>query len=121
MKSQKNLEETKSEYMLEIIIIYFIGKYFYRLAETYGQNKWLFAVLGVITYFVGAAIGGVILFLLDMQFELGIDWESKFLLTFLLLPFAVATCYLLHYLLKRSWEKSVVIVEDEIQDIGKPS
>lgn len=107
--------------MLEIVIIYFIGKYFYKLAEAYQQNKWLFAVLGVITYFVGAAIGGVLLFFLDLQFGFGIDWESKLLLTFILLPFAIATCYLLHYFLKRSWKKSVVVVKDEIMDIGKPS
>ncbi|MEZ4802466.1 MAG: hypothetical protein R2797_06805 [Gelidibacter sp.] len=106
--------------MLEIAIIYFIGRYFYRLAEDYKQNKWLFVILGVVTYFVGAIIGGIVLFLLDLQFEMGIDWESKFLLTLILLPFAVATCYLLHYLLKRNWEKSSVVVKDEIRDIGKP-
>ena len=105
--------------MLEIVIIYVIGRYFFRLAQDYKQNKWLFAILGVLTYFVGAALGGVILFFLDIQFEIGIDWESKLLLTVILLPFAVATCYLLHYLLKRSWEKTVVLNEDEIQDIGK--
>lgn len=105
--------------MLEIVIIYLIGKYFYKLAEAHKQNKWLFAVLGVITYFVGAAIGGVILFLLDMNFDFGIDWESKFLLTLMLMPFAILTCYVLHYLLKRSWMKTVAVEEDEIQNIGK--
>lgn len=105
--------------MIEIVIIYFIGKYFYKLAEEFNKNKWLFAILGIITYFVGAAIGGVILFFLDMQLDIGINWESKLMLTFILLPFATATCYLLHYLLKLNWEKSVVIVTDEIQDIGR--
>ncbi|MCB0444100.1 MAG: hypothetical protein KDC68_00290 [Gelidibacter sp.] len=105
--------------MLEIVIIFYTGKYFYKLAENYNKSKWGYAILGVITYFVAAAIGGVILMLLDTQFELNINWESKLLLTVLILPFCVAICYLLYFLLKKNWEKSVVIVKDEIQDIGK--
>ncbi len=105
--------------MLEIVIIFFTGKYFYKLAEEYNQNKWLYAIIGVVTYFIAAIIGGFILGLLEVYFQIGIDWENTFLLTIILMPFAVGVCYLLHYLLKRSWEKNVVVVKDEIQDIGK--
>ncbi|MEZ4792996.1 MAG: hypothetical protein R2783_05920 [Gelidibacter sp.] len=106
--------------MLEIVIVFLIGKYFYKLAEEFDQSKWLYAVIGVLTYFAGAFIAGVILFFVDLQFDMGVNWENTLLLTLLVLPFAVATCYLLHYLLKRSWSKSTVVTKDEIQDIGKP-
>ncbi|HPF95805.1 MAG: hypothetical protein R2802_01535 [Flavobacteriaceae bacterium] len=105
--------------MLELIIIYFIGKYFYELAKDFNQNKWLFVVIGVLTYFVGAVIGVVILMALDASFGFGIDWESRLLLTFLLMPFAIASCYLLYTLLKKRWQKTIVISKDEIDEIGK--
>jgi branched-subunit amino acid ABC-type transport system permease component len=106
--------------MLEILIIFFTGKYFYRLAEDYNQNKWLYAIIGVVTYFIGAVIGGAILGLIEVVFQIGIDWTNSFLLTLILMPFAVGVCYVLHYLLKRNWDKKGIIVKDEIQDIGKP-
>jgi hypothetical protein len=38
--------------MLGILLFYFIGKSFYKLAEIYDKSKWTFAVLGVATFFV---------------------------------------------------------------------
>lgn len=87
--------------------------------EEFNKNKWLFAILGVVIYYVGTFIGGIILGLLDEFAGLNFDWDNNFLLGFIALPFGIGAAYLFHYLLKTNWEKSVVIVEDEIQDIGK--
>ena len=38
--------------MLGLLLIYFVGRAFYRLAETHKRSKWLFAILGVVTYYV---------------------------------------------------------------------
>jgi len=107
--------------MLGIILIYFIGKQFYTLADDYNQNKWLFAILGVVSYYVGTALGGVILGLSEVFFGLSIDWENNLLLTLLALPFGILSVYLLYSVLKKKWQKSFVEVRDEIQDIGKSS
>lgn len=106
--------------MLGIVFLYFIGKYFYKLAEEFNKNKWLFAVLGIVVYYAGTMIGGVILAILDELVGIGFDWDNNLLLGLVALPFGIATAYLFYYLLKKQWEKTVVIVTDEIQDIGRP-
>jgi hypothetical protein len=107
--------------MLGILLIYFLGKYFFDLADKYDKNKWLYAILGVVSYYFGSiVIGGVVLALVDILVDLGINWDSNIGLSFMLLPFGIATSYLFYYLLKRNWRKSVVVATDEIQNIGKP-
>jgi predicted membrane protein len=107
--------------MLGIVFLYIIGKYFFKLAEKFNQKKWLFAILGVASYYFGSiVIGGVLLGIsLELIMPSGIDTFSDFALGLMLIPFGIATTYLFYYLLKKKWEKSVVVVKDEIQDIGK--
>lgn len=38
---------------LGYIFIFYIGFYYYRLAENYKRNKWLFGFLGIFFYYVG--------------------------------------------------------------------
>tara|TARA_R110002012_G_scaffold64227_1_gene168800 strand:- start:1669 stop:2001 length:333 start_codon:yes stop_codon:yes gene_type:complete len=104
--------------MLGLIFLYFIGKYFYKLAETYNEKKWLFAVLGVATYYLGTFLGGIILALLDEFFYLGINWDSR-ATNFIFLPFGLATAYLFYYLLNRNWSKRQEKEVLSIEDIGK--
>jgi hypothetical protein len=105
--------------MLGIFLIYFIWKRFAELAEKYGNKKWVYGLLGVITYYVGTFILGIIIAFLDLIFNWGINWDAPNLgLNLLGLPFGLGTCYLLHYLLEKKWEKEVY-VEESIDDIGK--
>jgi cellobiose-specific phosphotransferase system component IIC len=39
---------------LGYIFIFYIGFYFYRLAENYKKNKWLFGFLGIINFIIGS-------------------------------------------------------------------
>ncbi|WP_248723893.1 hypothetical protein [Seonamhaeicola sp. ML3] len=106
--------------MLGLILVYFIGKRFYDLSVAYNQKKWLFAILGVASYYVGAiVIGGFTLGIIDGLFDLGIDWDNNLGAGLLALPFGLLTVYLFYILLKKKWEKTGVEVKDEIQDIGK--
>lgn len=106
--------------MLGLVLIYFIGKKFYDLAIEFNQKKWLWAILGGVAYYFGAMIiGGVTLGVLDGLFSLGINWENSFVIGLLALPFGLLTVYIFYILLKKNWEKSVVVVTDEIQDIGQ--
>lgn len=47
--------------MLGLVFIYFIGKYFYKLVEEFGKSKWGFVILGVVLYYGGVFLGGIIL------------------------------------------------------------
>lgn len=105
--------------MLGIILIYFIGKHFYKMAETYNKNKWLFAILGVVIYYVGTFLGGVILAILDEVFALGINWESNLMLGILALPFGIALDYLFYVILEKKWKKEFIPIGNEIEEIGK--
>ena len=105
--------------MLGVVLIYFIGRYFYRLAEYYSQNKWLFAILGIVVYYAAGIMFGVILGIVDLVFELNLDFDNLFGINLLGIPLGIAACYGFYYLLKKKWEKSVVLIKDEIQDIGK--
>ncbi|CAM1368000.1 conserved membrane protein of unknown function [Tenacibaculum soleae] len=35
------------------ILLFYVGFYFYRLAENYNRNKWLYAFLGLVFFFIG--------------------------------------------------------------------
>jgi hypothetical protein len=105
--------------MLGIILIIFIGRSFFKLSEEYNQNKWVFPILGIITYYAGTFIGGIILGVFDEILGLGLDWDNTLMLTFIALPFGLGSAYLLYTLLNKNWKKTVVIERNEIQDIGK--
>ena len=108
--------------MLGILLIYFIGKQFYELAQDFDKNKWLFGIIGVIAYYaVGFVLVFIIAFLDYTVFEWGFDWESRFGMNLLVIPFGLLGDWLLYTLLKNRWKNSVVLVKDEIQDIGKPT
>lgn len=38
------------------IILFYVGFYFYRLAENHKRNKWLFGFIGIAAYFFGIFI-----------------------------------------------------------------
>ncbi len=105
--------------MLGLFLIFFIGKYYYELAQDYYKHRWLYGIFGIIVYYIGTAIGGVILGFLDLIFAWNFDWENSLFLGFLALPFGIAATYAIYSLLKKKWKNEVVVVKDEIQDIGK--
>jgi hypothetical protein len=52
--------------MLGLVFIYFIGRYYYKLAENHNRSKWGFAVLGVATYYGGTFAAGALLLRLTL-------------------------------------------------------
>lgn len=105
--------------MLGLLLIFFIGKYFYKLSEEFNQNKWLYAILGVVSYYAGTMIVGFIMGILDGLLSLGIDWDNNFGFVLLAIPFGVLASYIFYVLLKKNWQKTVVSSEDEIKNIGE--
>lgn len=94
--------------MLGLLLIYFIGKNYMKLAEQFAKSKWLFAVLGVISYYVGAFVGGFIVAIIiaytNPEF---IENSSEYVWSFISLPFGIESTIGLYHLLKRSWSKNV--------------
>lgn len=105
--------------MLGLVLIYFIGKEFYNLARKFGKSEWLFAVLGVISYYLGTFIGRIVLYIgLDVLGGEPIEEIDNLIINLLAFPFGVFICWLFYYLLKNNWTKSktVKITESDILD-----
>jgi len=105
--------------MLGLVLIYWIGKYFYVLAEKYNQNKWLFAVLGVVMYYFGTLVAGVFIGIAIEVFDVDFNLENTFLLSVIALPFGIAFCWTFYYLLEKSWKKIASQPIENIDEIGK--
>ena len=83
--------------MLSIVLIYFLGKYFYDLAERYNKNAWGYAILGVVTYYVGSFIGGIIIVIfMEMSSPGAVTEMGDFLLGLMSLPAGLLAVWGLH-------------------------
>ncbi|MFD1163550.1 hypothetical protein [Hwangdonia seohaensis] len=105
--------------MLGILLIYFIGKRFYDLSVDYQQNKWLYAILSVVVYYTGTFLAGLILGVLIALGIMDLDPENTFVISIITVPFGLGFVYLFYILLEKKWKKTVVVIKDEINDIGK--
>ena len=92
--------------MVGLILLYFAGKAFYDLAGKHGKNQWGFAILGVISYYAGLFLGGILVGLTIEIVSPGlIDDSNELLLGIIAVPVGVLTCWGTYQLLKRSWSK----------------
>ncbi len=110
--------------MIALICSYFIGKNFYRLAKDYSYNPWVFTTLGLISFYIGGSIlGGIIwFFFIGGSMFNGVDILFAFPgLGLMHLPFGIGVAVAFHYILERSWKKSEIWSDDDIDDIGKLS
>ncbi|WP_346881493.1 hypothetical protein [uncultured Algibacter sp.] len=106
--------------MIGLICAYFIGKYFYKLAKDYNQNKILYCVLGVISFYFGALVLGSFLLYYIIGFRLyAFKGFSFFGSGFITMPFGIASACLFHYVLEKQWKKAKYSIKDDIEDIGK--
>jgi len=106
--------------MLGLLFIYFVGKQFYELAKEFNKNnKWLYAVLGVISYY-----GGGFLIVLGLMF-LGyffvpefVESLSETVIGLIMIPCGIFACWIFHYLLKKNWQRNLPIEPESIENIG---
>lgn len=103
--------------MIGLFLIYWIGKSFYELAHEHDKSRWGFAILGVVSYYAGTMIAGVILALLSEAGIIGsIDNMNPIALSALGLPMGLLTCWLLYRLLKSQWSKRREEPDTEVID-----
>lgn len=107
--------------MLGILLIFFIGKYFYELAQDYNKHRWLYGIVGIVVYYGAGLLYGVIFGFLDVVFELNIDWDDTFGYNLLSIPIGIAACYGFYVFLEKRWKREENSAKDEIDDIGKLS
>jgi hypothetical protein len=102
--------------MLGLVLLYWIGKYFYKLAEDYDKSKWGFAILGIVVYYAVSIVFVTIIMLIFPKFS---DSSNDLIMSLIALPFGLLACYLFYYFLEKSWKDSKILDKDEIDNIGK--
>lgn len=92
--------------MLGLILIFFVGKYFYDLAGRYDKSEWGYAILGVASYYAGTFIIGIIIGILG-EFAIINDIEQipSLVLTILAIPAGALTSFLTYRYLENRWDR----------------
>lgn len=95
--------------MLGLVLLYWIGKYYYNLAEQHKKSKWGFAILGIATYYAGIFFFGIIIAVLVEIIAPG-AWENfnDLLLGLLMVPFGILSTYGLFKFLEKYWKKKAL-------------
>ena len=103
--------------MIGILLIIAVGKVFYTLAVENGKNKWVFAIAGVLSYYVGIFVGGFIMgAILEIIETNYIDEFSDMQLGLMAIPLGVAACWGFYKFLQSKWRKSLPADNVEILD-----
>lgn len=91
--------------MIGLILFYFIGKQFYRLAEKYEKSNWGFAILGIATYYAGTFIVSLSYYLLAEILESEKMYDIPMpVFRLLVVPFGLLACWILYQNLEHSWQ-----------------
>ena len=102
--------------MIGLVFIYFIGKAYYDLAELHHKSKWGFAILGVVSYYLGVVIGGVILGVLSELQVIAIDDIPEIVVGLMALPMGILSCWGFYKLLQKQWSKTAVPETTDVLD-----
>lgn len=106
--------------MLGLILLYWLGKYFYKLAGEYDKSKWGYAILGIGVYIVATIATVILLLLFDEIFELNfLNSLNDRIVDLICMPFGLASVYFLYKYLQKNWEKNKPKVDSLIDQIGK--
>ncbi len=102
--------------MLGILLIYFIGKNFYELAGKYGKHQWGFAIAGVLSYYLGTFLGGLVIGFYFFMMDSFVEDSNRFVLNLIAVPFGILACMGLYRFLKYVWQREAVSVNSDILD-----
>ncbi|RAR47269.1 hypothetical protein [Flavobacterium lacus] len=105
--------------MLSLLFIYFLGKYFYTLAEKHKQNEWLYAILGVFVYYVSTFLFAFIIMGLELIFSLGYEGFLDKSIGYISIPFGLLGCWGFYKLLENKWNKMIQVEIETIDEIGR--
>jgi hypothetical protein len=103
--------------MLGLVLIYFLAKAFYDLAGEHDKHQTGYAVAGVVTYYLGSFIGGILIVIgMEIITPGSVDEIDDTMLGIIAVPFGLFIYWLLYRYLKRSWERGVIVDNPDILD-----
>lgn len=106
--------------MLGLILLYWIGKYFYKLAEEFEKSKWGYAILGIVIYYGGIFFFGLVVGIIAELASPGFfDDFNDTVLGILMLPFGILSCYLAYQYFEKTWKLQNPNPIKMIDEIGR--
>lgn len=106
--------------MLGILILFFIGRIFYRLAERYGRNVWGYGALGIVLFYLSMTLSGALSAIAYDLFGFGsIDEMSDNMIFILSFPLGLLIYYGFYKFTEKKFkDKGAFLNHDEILDEG---
>lgn len=103
--------------MIALLILFFIGKWFYELAKKHGRNGWLYGILGVVVYYGSAIIGGFLIGFIAVMvgYEEILNWPDL-ALNLIAIPIGILGIMLVHRVLRKNWENNPKNQDSELLD-----
>jgi hypothetical protein len=90
--------------MLGIILIYYLGKQFYTLAQAHQRNKWGYAIAGILSYYASTIIGLIIIIVgIGSLFPDLIDPIPEYTYDLIGIPFGLFGTWLFYQYLKQKF------------------
>ncbi len=109
--------KVKTNKMIALLLVYFIGRAYYELARDHGKNKWLFLLVGIAVYYVSHYLFAfLIIFILQISSPTTLYQLSEFVIMLMALPFSIGVTWGLLQILKKNWKDFVVIKNSDILD-----
>lgn len=107
--------------MIEIAIVVLMGRYYYKLAEKFDKNKWLYTILGIVTFYGTILLTGFVyaVYFFSQNPYASEEDLNTLMITFIGIVIGGFTSYLLYFLLERNWKKNDQREPTNIDDIGK--
>jgi len=100
---------------MDFIIIAGLGKAFYDLAGTFEKNQWLYAILGIVTFYVASFFITIILVLL-WGVDGGFSDSNATILSYGAIILSLILSLILYIILKNRWEYAKILRNREILD-----
>jgi hypothetical protein len=101
---------------LGYIFVFYVGFYFYRLAENHEKNKWLFGVIGILIFFTGYFSYILFYRFFELKSIEEIDYSSISFKSFLIGSIAAIIMF---QTLNLVWNRKKKISSQDINEIGK--
>lgn len=105
--------------MLEILLVIYIGRWFFNLAQKHNKNKWLVGILGALSFYAFILISGFLMGIIFAAIEYNAFFElPDIVIGILCIPFGLLGTWGLYRILKSNWERQPLASERVIDDGG---
>ncbi len=91
--------------MLGLILIYWIGKTFYKLAGQHDRSEWGYAILGIAAYYGGQIVFAVLAVLSLSLDESDLEGGGELAISLIAIVVGALICWGLYKYLEKQWTK----------------